>query len=66
MPGLTSQSEIQANYDPNTQSVRVFTTGSRKYDINIRISDIQEDIIKIDQIKYLNGIVRIRLSNQKS
>lgn len=66
MPGLVSQSEIQANYDPNTQSVRVFTTGSRKYDINIRISDIQEDIVKIDQIKYLNGIVRIRLSNQKS
>jgi membrane associated rhomboid family serine protease len=66
MPGLVSQSEIQANYDPNTQSVRVFTTGSRKYDINIRISDIQDDIIKIDQIKYLNGIVRIRISNQKS
>jgi membrane associated rhomboid family serine protease len=66
MPGLVSQSEIQANYDPNTQSVRVFTTGSRKYDINIRISDIQDDIIRIDQIKYLNGIVRIRISNQKS
>ena len=66
MPGLASQSEIQANYDPNTQSVRVFTTGSRKYDINIRISDIQDDIVKIDQIKYLNGIVRIRISNQKS
>jgi len=66
MPGLVSQSEIQANYDPNTQSVRVFTTGSRKYDINIRISDIQDDIVKIDQIKYLNGIVRIRISNQKS
>lgn len=65
MPGLVSQSEIQANYDPNTQSVRVFTTGSRKYDINIRISDIQDDIVKIDQIKYLNGIVRIRISNQK-
>lgn len=66
MPGLVSQSEIQAIYDPNTQSVRVFTTGSRKYDINIRISDIQDDIVKIDQIKYLNGIVRIRISNQKS
>ena len=66
MPGLVSQSEIQANYDPNTQSVRVFTTGSRKYDINIRISDIQDDIVKIDQINYLNGIVRIRISNQKS
>lgn len=66
MPGLLSQSEIQAIYDPNTQSVRVFTTGSRKYDINIRISDIQDDIVKIDQIKYLNGIVRIRISNQKS
>jgi membrane associated rhomboid family serine protease len=66
MPGLVSQSEIQANYDPNTQSVRVFTTGSRKYDINIRISDIQDDIVKIDQIKYLNGIVRIRISSQKS
>ena len=66
MPGLVSQSEIQANYDPNTQSVRVFTTGSRKYDINIRISDIQDDIVKIDQIKYLNGIVRIRISKQKS
>ncbi|MGV8107378.1 MAG: rhomboid family intramembrane serine protease [Nitrososphaerota archaeon] len=66
MPGLVSQSEIQANYDPNTQSVRVFTTGSRKYDINIRISDIHDDIVKIDQIKYLNGIVRIRISNQKS
>ncbi len=64
MPGLASQSEIQASYDPNNQSVRVYTTGPRKYDINIRISDIQDDILKIDQIRYLNGIVRIRISKQ--
>jgi hypothetical protein len=64
MPGLASQSEIQASYDPNNQSVRVYTTGPRKYDINIRISDIQDDILKIDQIRYLNGIVRIRVSKQ--
>lgn len=62
MPGLASESEIQASYDPNNQSVRVYTTGSRKYDINIRISDIGDDILKIDQIRYLNGIVRIRIS----
>jgi membrane associated rhomboid family serine protease len=66
MPGLVDQSEIQANYDPNTQSVRIFTSGSRKYDINVRISDIQDENIKINQIKYLNGIVRIRISNQLS
>jgi len=64
MPGLASQSEIQASYDPNNQSVRVYTTGSRKYDINIRISDIGVDTPKIDQIRYLNGIVRIRISKQ--
>src|SRR5918996_5223245 len=64
IPGLASQSEIQASYDPNNQSVRVYTTGPRKYDINIRISDIQDDILKIDQIRYLNGIVRIRISKQ--
>jgi hypothetical protein len=64
MPGLASQSEIQASYDPNNQSVRLYTTGPRKYDINIRISDIQDDILKIDQIRYLNGIVRIRISKQ--
>jgi len=64
MPGLASQSEIQASYDPNNQSVRVYTTGSRKYDINIRISDIGDDTPKIDQIRYLNGIVRIRISKQ--
>jgi hypothetical protein len=64
MPGLASQSEIQASYDPNNQSVRVYTTGPRKYDMNIRISDIQDDILKIDQIRYLNGIVRIRISKQ--
>ena len=62
MPGLTSQSEIQASYDPNNQSVRVYTTGPRKYDINVRMPDIQDDIPKIDQIRYLNGIVRIRIS----
>jgi membrane associated rhomboid family serine protease len=62
MPGLVDQSEIQANYDPNTQSVRIFTSGPRKYDINVRISDLQNENIRIDQIKYLNGIVRIRLS----
>ena len=66
MPGLVDQSEIQANYDPNTQSVRIFTSGSRKYDINVRISDIQDEKIKIDQITYLNGIVRIRISKQSS
>lgn len=64
MPGLANQSEIQASYDLNNQSVRVYTTGSRKYDINIRISDTQDDILKIDQIRYLNGIVRIRISKQ--
>lgn len=64
MPGLASQSDIQANYDPNTQSVRIFTSGLRKYDINVRISDIQDGNIKIDQIEYLNGIVRIRISKQ--
>ena len=64
MPGLASQSEIQASYDPNNQSVRVYTTGSRKYDINIRISDIGDDTPKIDQIRYLNGIVRIRITKQ--
>ena len=66
MPGLVDQSEIQANYDPNTQSVRIFTSGSRKYDINVRISDIQDEKINIDQITYLNGIVRIRISKQSS
>jgi rhomboid family protein len=62
MPGLASQSDIQASYDPNTQSVRIFTSGPRKYDINVRISNIQDGNIKIDQIEYLNGIVRIRIS----
>ena len=66
MPGLVDQSEIQANYDPNTQSVRIFTSGSRKYDINVRIPDIQNENIKIDQIEYLNGIVRIRILKQLS
>lgn len=64
MPGLASQSDIQASYDPNNQSVRVYTTGSRKYDINIRISDVGDDTLKIDQIRYLNGIVRLRISKQ--
>jgi HSP20 family molecular chaperone IbpA len=64
MPGLASQSDIQASYDPNNQSVRIYTTGSRKYDINVRISDIGDGIPKIDQIRYLNGIVRIRISKQ--
>lgn len=64
MPGVASQSEIQASYDPNNQSVRVYTTGSRKYDTNIRISDIGDETLKIEQIRYLNGIVRIRISKQ--
>jgi hypothetical protein len=64
MPGLAGQSEIQASYDPNNQSVRVYTTGSRKYDINIRISEVGDDTLKIDQIRYLNGIVRLRISKQ--
>ena len=63
MPGLASQSDIQANYDPNTQSVRIFTSGPRKYDINVRISDIQDGNIKIDQIEYLNGIYELEYQN---
>ena len=46
MPGLASQSEIQASYDPNNQSVRVYTTGQRKYDINMRLPDVHNDIVK--------------------
>ena len=62
MPGLT-QSEIMTNYDPNTQNFHIFTTGARKYDMNIKLPD-EKVGVRVDYIEYRNGITRIRLAKE--
>lgn len=63
MPGLAQESDIMTNYDPNTQNFHIFTTGARKYDMNIKLPD-EKVGIRLDHIKYLNGITRIRLAKE--
>jgi hypothetical protein len=59
--GISSSSNIQANYEPDSGNIRIIATGSRKYNMLVKLP---QPIINptIKYIHYLNGIARIRLT----
>ena len=60
MRGVTSTSEIKIDHDPNTNIMRIYSSAPNTSDVKIKLpDDISEP--QVDQVQYLNGIVRIRL-----
>lgn len=60
MRGVTSTSEIKLDYDPNTKIMRIYSSAPDTSEVKIKLpDDISEP--QVDQVQYLNGIVRIRL-----
>ena len=59
--GVSNSSDIHANYEPNTRNVRIITTGSKKYDVLVKLPETAINPT-IEYIYYLNGIARIRLA----
>jgi membrane associated rhomboid family serine protease len=59
--GVTDASKIQAIYEPGIRSMRIVATGTRNYDLLVKLP---EKVVNptIKYIRYLNGIVRIRLT----
>jgi membrane associated rhomboid family serine protease len=58
--GISNASNIHANYEPDTKTVRITATGSRKYEMSAKLPDTAINPT-IEYIYYLNGIARIRL-----
>jgi len=62
--GVTSASEIKTDYDSNTKIFRIYSpnpnSNSNSNEVNVKLPDDATDAI-VDNIHYLNGIVRIRL-----
>ena len=59
--GVSNSSDIHANYEPNTGKVRIITTGSKKYDVLVKLPETAINPT-IEYTYYLNGIARIRLA----
>ena len=60
MRGVTSTSEIKTDYDPSTSIMKIYSLAPNTSEVQIKLpDDISEP--QVDQVQYLNGIVRIRL-----
>jgi membrane associated rhomboid family serine protease len=59
--GVTDASKIHAIYEPGVKSMRIVATGIRNYDLLVKLPEKVVDPT-IKYIRYLNGIVRIRLT----
>jgi hypothetical protein len=58
--GVTSTSEIKVDYDPNTNIMRIYSIAPSTSEVKIKLPDDVSNP-QVNQIQYLNGIVRIRL-----
>ncbi|NWG36091.1 rhomboid family intramembrane serine protease [Nitrososphaera sp.] len=61
--GVRDASEISAEYDPATNSVRIEARGSRRYEMSATLPQGAVSP-RVEYIQYLNGIARIRLSKE--
>lgn len=58
--GISSATDIQADYEPDYKRVRIIASGSRKYQLFAKLPDSATNPA-VEYIHYLNGIARIRL-----
>ncbi|HET7243032.1 MAG TPA: hypothetical protein VFI64_06790, partial [Nitrososphaeraceae archaeon] len=61
--GLTGISEIKTDYNPDTKIMNIYTPRSNEPEVSVKLPDDASDL-KVDQVQYLNGILRIRLVKQ--
>jgi membrane associated rhomboid family serine protease len=63
MRGVTSTSEIRIDYDQSTNIMKIYSLIPNTSEVSIKLpDDVSEP--QVDQMQYLNGIVRIRLKKQ--
>jgi len=63
--GISAATDIHAEYEPNSKSVRIVASGSRKYELIAKLPGLEglnHASPKVENIEFLNGIARIRLS----
>lgn len=57
MRGVTAAPEINTDYDPNKKILRIYSPNPNSNEVNVKLPNDAT----VDNIHYLNGIVRIRL-----
>lgn len=60
MRGISTATDIHADYEPDYKRVRIIASGSRKYQLFAKLPDSATNPA-VEFIQYLNGIARIRL-----
>ena len=63
MRGVVDATEISAEFEPPTNSVRITTSGAKRYNIMARLPEGARNP-KVEYIHYLNGIARVRLTEE--
>ncbi|MGI0035315.1 MAG: rhomboid family intramembrane serine protease [Nitrososphaera sp.] len=61
--GVSNASDISARYESDTRQVRIMAHGSRKYELLAKLPETAVNPV-VKYIHYLNGIARIRLSEE--
>ena len=61
--GLTGIADIRTDYNSDTKIVNIYTPRSNEPEVSVKLPDDASDL-KVDQVQYLNGILRIRLVKQ--
>ncbi|HET7148324.1 MAG TPA: rhomboid family intramembrane serine protease [Candidatus Nitrosopolaris sp.] len=59
--GISSVTDIHADYEPDYKRVRIVASGSRKYELFAKLPDSANNPI-VAYVHYLNGIARIHLT----
>lgn len=61
--GLTGISDIRTDYNSDTKIMKIYTPRSNAPEFSVKLPEDASDL-KVDQVQYLNGILRIRLVKQ--
>jgi membrane associated rhomboid family serine protease len=59
--GISTATDIRAEYEPDSRRLRIVASGSRKYELFAKLPDSASNPT-VNYIHYLNGIARIRLA----
>jgi len=61
--GLTGIADIRTDYNSDTKIMNIYTPRSNEPEVSVKLPNDASDL-KVDQVQYLNGILRIRLVKQ--
>ena len=61
--GLTGISDIRTDYNSDTKIMKIYTPRSNTPEVSVKLPEDASGL-RVDQVQYLNGILRIRLVKQ--